>query len=413
MAYEYKGARVRGRQAGDRWVEADIGNVTLDTLNREYSYVYLTLSHPSIDHLVYLDMADAEPWWPASPPWPTVLQWLASLGNQSLPTKDELPTSVEGRVRFSDAVRAGYKIERTLEIQHPAGQNQSKIDPDLVLTRADKRYLEMYQYCLVSVNGAIHRPAAGVDGFYVPGGAVSCDLANEHQVGLIDFKAVGAIKTYPITKDMLFKANPKQRYCDSVHLQLPVDTVGKTVIFVIAGYLHVLDGVYRKVGEELYQVDMANFMLFHRYAQMHKLIDMSSMVLDSYPGNDTQLTLSQLYSDENVEALMTLPQSFIVVLDAEDVFTARHYLEKSAINGKYYAGIMPDMPCIGYQGLTEVYWPNFDWGQWVISIDHNQRPHYQIDTTDWGRQPSVSEQQLSYNPWEWAKPYFLEIGRIK
>ncbi len=414
MPYTYKAAKVRGRAASDRWQDINALNMGLDVLQRDYAYVLLTLTHSAIDHDVYLDLADAASFIPPVYPALTVAQWLVQVGNTSLPTTDEMPTSSEARVKYADAVYAGYKVDRTLQIHHPSLDHPSAFEPDVVLTRSDAPYLEMFKYCLASVNGLLHPTAAGVDGFYILHGGTSGDIAKDNYVGLYNFKELGEIKCVPITKDMLYKAHPQQKYSDTVHLSLPnEDLSGKTVMLSIGGFLHVLDDVYKQVGSNLFRVDMANYQWFHRHAILSKRIDLSTMVLDSYPGSPTTVTLSQLYSDATIEALFTLPQSFFIILDADDVYVDRHYIEKSGLNGKYYSHIVPNMPCYAYGGLLAEYWRVDDWGDYVISIDHNLDPNYNIHTTDWGRQAAVDETCRSIKPFHWTKPYFLEVGRIK
>jgi len=413
MPYTYKAARVRGRLSSSVWEDIDASNMAIDDLLTDYSKVYLTLRHPLIDHDLFLLLSDAQEMIPNKIPSYKVNEWLAMIGDRTLPTMDKMPDPYYGKLRYNDAFRAGYGIQPTVSTMHHDSDLPTSAKPDLMLTKAGVDYQEMHKFCLASVNGMFHPTAAGPDGFYILDGARQSRIANESIVGLYNFKQLGEIEIIPITADMLYKTHPRQEYKTAVNLQIPKSTSGKAVLMVIGGYLHILDNSYKQVGDGLIKIDFANLPWLERYYESRKLLDLSMLNFSESSVNVDQLTLEDLYSEENIIAYMTMANSFVVLVDTEQLYIDRHFVEKTGLNGRYISHINPDMPLFGGIGRVYEYWPVEEDGDYVLQTLDNTVDMFNARTTNWKSQTSIDNTRYTKNQFFFSKAFFLEVGRIE
>lgn len=118
---------------------------------------------------------------------------------------------------------------------------------ELVLTLPDGVLAE---HCLVAVNGVFHRTLPWLNNeLFVVEGFANIKNRGRRAVTLVNTGPLGGHTTIPLTADMIAN-QPGQDLWHGVYLQLPrhLDLSGHTLLLVLDGRLHALDGSYRLVG---------------------------------------------------------------------------------------------------------------------------------------------------------------------
>lgn len=407
--YQFVSALAKPRIATERWQSVNLSAMKLPDIYQKYSRVLVRLLNPVLTAHVTLDLEAVRN--QAAGMDITFADWLVSLGNKTLPTTTTLYLLRPRYVKYADAIHAGYKA-------HPvfpgasAGSVYPKADmTELLLTKRGLSPTEFNQYCLVNVNGFFHRATASSAGVRVMDGNKSAQLSGVNHVGVLSFEDVGAIQILPITPSMLYKQAGDQQYKDRVFINAGTAVIGKIVMLVLGGYLHVLDDkVLTRVGDRTLRVALQNVPLLDRYYQSKKYIDMSSLGLSKNTTNPDQIGLDEFYSDEALAAYMTLSQSFLVLLTATDLFVERSYVRKTPTPGMYISYETPEFPLVVDAGKVANYWYTPEDGQYALSC-HDVAQHNRLyDTIDVKNVPSITPARIPMKVAQPSHAFFMKIG---
>lgn len=314
----------------------------------------------------------------------TIVQYLESVGNKTLPLQDKLPEYRRGEVHAIDIHSHPFTYTSTVASMHENARIDEEDKHDLVLKherfKEDSRYSE---HCLVSINGLFHHFTPTEDGIFIIDGNKT---KNKHRdtthICLYDFSQVGHVKMIPITEAMVKKpVNVEMK--DNIYIDLPEDVVGKTVGICIGGYLHLHDHTYKQIGDQCLKIDFNEIRWESLFYKMKDLIDVSSLPLTDF-GNDRVLGF-ELYHDKTILALLQLSQSFIVVIDNPYIAIAEEYIGHMGTPKKYESAIPPLYPIRIAEGRFPAYKANKNTNTWVISIEDNISPlqvRYQREDDD-------------------------------
>lgn len=412
--YTCVNAILRLRGENTRMSEAQVGDVLVRDLVTKYSVVRLILTHPAIKNKVSLDINDVlSRIYQANPSF-TVDQWLTSLGNESLPVKDTVPKIVTASVKYNDAFNAGYTLNRI----HPtSGEGNEMPDEDLTdirITRGIVDYKQFYESIVVSVNGLLHISDYSTAGVKVKDAGRSVSYSNKNTIGLMSFREVGKLSFEPIKADMLKPLNEGRLLKDGFSISLPkVNLDGKVAMLSIGGFLHFGNDRYNVNGDHSIMVDWAKIPFAHRYYDSNKLIDLSSfnqtMVRNDAHGD--ALDLNQALSDESIRAYMSLPQSFIILLETDHFFYQQHQLERTALLGRYYAYEPPAYPLQLDNGLLPPYVAIKEDDVYTVAIEDNNINRYVHDTRPVTDDGYFNSDRKSNRRTESSSGYLLQMGR--
>ena len=409
--YQYKAAKARSKGLDAAWKDVDLSSVDINTLFTTYAKVILTLTHVSIDHDLYLDMDDARAQIPPSTKVRTIQDWLTALGATTLPTHDSAPIIRERLVRYRDAWLAGYDIvpvdrKRAWNAQLPEGDKN-----DLLLRRSDVDFVNLWRYCMVSVNGLFHRVGGSPEGLYVVEGGRSGAIKRDNHVGLLSFRDVGALEYIPIVPGMVYKSHPDQKYADYANVKLPAPVEGKTLLLVLGGYLHVLDSTYSQTGPTSVRINIGNLPLPERLFESIGRMNLDSLALTPSPNNPHHFAREELYADDTLEAYLTLPQSFFVVVNTPYLFAKEQQLEKTKLPGVFVTtDPMERLPMFTSLGRNCIYKPTKEWGRTVLACEDAHEIDFNFRTHQWHTQLSLDDKPYSAKPWELSRAYLLSLG---
>jgi hypothetical protein len=408
--YTLTSALGKSLTGGQQWSAIDLGDMTFATVVGNYSTVYAILTNPFLPNPVSLNLSAILP--NITNQKVTFNAYLTSIGNAALPTTPNIPVLETKYARYQDGFKAGYTIAPIGMTQAPTYPATIASKPDLMLTRANTNYTSFYQSCLVSVNGFFHMTDTdGKSGVWVDQGMQSCVLSKKNKLGILDFQDLGSLTLIPITADMIYKQNTNQSLSNHAYINAGQDLTQSTVMLVIGGYLHILDNkTFRLVGSESLMIDFNNYPLLERYYESKRFIDLSSLVMGAYPTNAEAISVEEVTSDAVMKELLTLSQSFIVLLNNTDISVNLKKVQAAKIPGLYVSYEKPQWPLLTGYGKVNEYWDIWEDGQWSLRVEDNFKDHFIFNTVDARQQLSVTNQRDPMRPYDISQGFFLQIS---
>ena len=410
--YQLESAKVKPVDRFGYWLDEDVSTKTIAELFSDYRKAYFILSNNFLlGQVLYLDMELMKTLNFLNESM-TLAEWFTDIGNLALPTTTTVPDFSPQLVRFGDAWKANYSMTAVhptfaIDVDVPASEKT-----DLLLTRVDTDYIAMGNYCLVSINGLLHRSEGSVDGLRVREAVKSSKICNKTQVGLLSFLKVGTFQILPMNRDMLVQPHPALKMKEKIYLDLGMDLNNKSVLLSLGGYLHAADGICRIAGERSICIDFYKIPFAKRYFEQRKLMDVSPLGLSSSVNNPSQISVEELFSDETIKRYIELSQSFLIIVDNPEFFSEFKLLESGELPGIYYSysNVEPDYPMQLGLGLIGNYWKQFDDGKWVMSVDRGYYDHYNFETTSYLEENSIDDTRRADKPFEYADAFEVTMG---
>lgn len=412
MPYSYVKAIAKSKERGARWVETNISGLLISDIDNTYRDVKVELSHNQLSENQVLIFEDIKHLFVSTNL--TFADWLVANGETALPTTPGTVSINISTVHYRDGFIAGFdvtpaKMGSSPDVEWPLGELR-----DLLMTKPGAIYQDVYDYCIVTVNGLVHRTSLSQYGIYIQDGAYSKELCQLNHFGLISFLDVGKIEYIDVDSTMLYKQSGQNKHYRNAHINLGVSTQGKSLIMVVGGYMHVYDKSYVQIGDGLVRIDFSNHPLIQRYYESKGVIDLSTLPYTGFDSNpDQRLTADIIESEAYIEALINLPQTFFILVDTPDLYVNRHKLEHSGLPGRFYTHLYPDFPLITERGKLSEYIPFYEDGKWVIACESNRMPNYQFETAPYRSFLSITPQKDPYKPYRRSSGYLLEIGKTQ
>lgn len=413
-------ALLRRHGGNQRLIETTVNVTPVRELVATYETVVLVLTNPALAKEVALDLAAIEDIVYTLSPTITVDAWLFNNGSATLPTTDVVPKKTAGVVKSRDLFVAGYHAE----LSHPtegAGTQAPDYDlTNLLVTRGETVYKDVFDYGLFTVNGLCHIADYSSAGVYIKGGGRSVQYANRNMIGLNSFLDVGKLTCYPIVDNMILPtmntdvgAIPLK---EGILLKLPtnIDLSKKAVMVSLAGVLFHSSDHYRPVGKNTILLDWPSIPVMELFYNVRPFIDMSTFEakLGRPEGHGDALDLNMANRDDSIKAFLKLPQSFIITVDTDNFFCDRIAVERTDLPGRYYHHERPRYPLQLENGFLMEYMTYNDDGVFVLAVDQNRINRYAHQTRPYKTEDNyVTGARQSSFPDFFGSAYLLEMGR--
>lgn len=263
-------------------------------------------------------------------------------------------------VNYRLAVHSGYKANIVnigrQEYDELAYFHKANF-PDVEITRptipTDLRLL--HDKCLMTVNGYVYPTEYYDDRLFIRDATEGMLKSRSNQLGILSFnQADTKLKKTQITKEMLVSDGDYQYY-NKLLINFP-EEVGSCML-VLAGYL-----IFEQ-PEFFYRVSDRTFVLrLDRLGYMEKLYELSrnrnifeTLGIETSVNNPSVFEVSTAISNETIEKLLTLNNSFLVEVPNYLIDTRKVYLEHSNVPGNLRTEVEPTMPMFGGCGKVIEY----------------------------------------------------------
>lgn len=403
----------KNKETSDGWSDVEVAGVTLSYLFNNYKQIILVLSNTASSRWVSLNLNDASAFLGDVEDGTTVSAWLQGLGDLALPTVSGVPVVERKTIKFNDANVAGYKAMRHHAMMAPDSPVTDADKHDVRLYRDNTDYQAMHNCMLFTFNGLLHLADRDFNGIYLKDAGKSLNICGENHIGLISFREIGALTYIPIKEEMLYKISEEQDYSEAVYVDAGVDLSDKIIMLSLGGYLHILDTNYTRISGRCIKISTNQLPIYKRYLESRKYIDLSSMeeTWERYDTNNpTYVPLEEFYKDESIVKYLTLSQSFIVAVSADNLYVKRHDIERTGIIGRYRTTMKPTLPLQTEMGRLPEYLAIPEYGIWTICIQDNFHTVYRHETSDWRTQFAVDGSRVTVNGRYFSQGGFLEIG---
>ncbi len=164
------------------------------------------------------------------------------------------------------------------------------------------------------------------------------------------------------------------------------------------------------VDEQTLCINFMNYRWLDRYYESVNHFDLSSLPIDKYQRNESQLDLTNFFSDEVIRAYLTLTQSFITLLDANEVFVEHVGIDNTPMPGMIITTLKPNLPLIGGYGRLLDYWYTYEDRQYSLTCADDSIDSHVFNTTNWYNLSSVADSRITTQRSTKGPAYFLRMG---
>jgi len=409
--YTYVKAIALARSIGSQWKEVDLSNILVYDIFTTYTKVFLVLNNDVLNQDVNVDMDTLRQQY--SNYTGTLTELLVEIGNRTLQTVATLPNTLVKFAKYSDAVRAGYKIKLTIAGQNlPDNYPQSEMK-DLKVTRPGyTTSMDLIQdYCLVSVNGYFHWTDAQSQTAYVYNGGETMRKSKLNHLGILSFYDIGHLQKIKLDPDRIIPVDANSHLRDKILFTIDQDLTDKSYFLVMGGYLvFPKEGVFYQSGEKTFTLDINRLPYVERLFESNNYLDLSELQLTELPINPDAYNVDELFSDEVILKYLTMSQSFLVIVDTPHLVTNKIHIRASQLPGMFTSYQDPVYPLIVNDGKIAEYWKTQEDGFWAVNVQDSFLRNYVISEQPVQQLETVTDQLVSSQPFRHSRGFLLEIA---
>lgn len=406
-------------QNGLRWVEQDLATalaIEVHSVGSVLGQTRMVLTHSTDKNKFFLFdfFADSLPFVQRFEQEMTLGQWFVALGNTALPTKTF--TTVETvQALYSDAIHAGFKVEMVVSGGQPSLELPWAAKTDLLVTKEGLTGGMMEANTLASVAGYLHRTYSSTAGLYVMQGGRTVQQSDINSLGLISFAKLGGCKIVPITAKMLGGLPAAGTELDTpIYVSVPgVDWSKSSAMLVLLGHLIPLGNVFRAVGNGLFEINLLQYPYLERFLTAEQYMDLSQIrsVTSKKKDAPTMISVPESRGRAFIQEMLTISQSFIVVVNSPDVYFNRIPLEIGQHPCAFYHHETVKAPCQHHDGRMLNYLLHDHGLKWTLMAPEGTHDHMRMHDIRWRNVNAVDSVRSNRDRRRPARPHILEIKR--
>lgn len=398
-----------------QWEELDASSMSLSSLFLNFRRFIVVLEDSRRPDLLFVDF---EQFRSAESHYENTLDvFIQAKGEDyNFATITALPNADVGYVKYNHAIAAGYhaQLDKAGYVLPENAAVELKTDIKLTRPEVDTDFEMLYDYCLFSVNGMLHKRDYDGKHVFITDGGKSCMKADNNQLGIYSFRDVSKLDVIPITDNMITVPATFQALQERVMLNLPEEKSIKSFFLVIGGYMVLPHAQSCWVGNDnsIY-LDVKQLSMLERVLESRDLIDLEPLGLASSSVNPNAINVEELYSDVVIRKWLTLSQSFIVLLDTDNLFFDRRYIRQMRAPGIFTAYQKPEYPLVLDQGRLGEYWNIQEDRYWSVTLTDSFRKNYQHRRELRTRLKDIDGSLAFDVPFYFSQAYLLEMGAYK
>lgn len=339
----------------------DISLMTVGFIQDNFLDGYIELSNINLDDNVFLTIQDFRQ---INLPYrldQTFEYWLSFIGNKTILNVTETrPNYVSAIVKARNAMQSDFKIKYVDRRYDPDKPMAIGAQNDLYLSKpyVDKQILQ--RRMLTTVNGYLHPTVPYQDGVAIVGGGSLVKTIGDINVGILSFASVGDLTMKAITNDNLFSYKGGIPLSEKCIVSLDTSLIGKSVIVVIAGYPIVGSDIVSIASDEqgILNINTRRFdIVTHLNRQLGKINLESLGILNNGDIHSLRpMSKQAILSDLITRKYLTLPQSFVIIVDTPELTIERIPVVSSGIRDVHINLSEPNLPIIDSYGRIVEYW---------------------------------------------------------
>lgn len=361
------------------WGDINISSLTVKEIYNQYRELYLVLENPLLVEPVNVNTADIKNEFINYEG--TLADLFIEIDNRALPTVDTIPKYKTKWAIYADAYSQGFKVDITEPGRAPDGKTLRDNKTELCITRPRLNAKNMYEHCLVSLNGYFYPTDHDDSSLYILNGGKSLLKSRRNQIGILSFQDIAKIEIVPVTNGMISKMNNTGSYSDEVIFSLDPKYENKSVILCLAGHLVFPNSQsFFKIGDNDWLLGVSDLPIIERYFESKKFIDYTNLGLTQFTDNPDKIDVEEFLSDEVLEKYFTHEQSFFIIVDTPNLIKTYNHLRHSKLPGMFTAYEEPTSLLFVGRGRSAEYWKTYEDGHWAVNVVNSYMPNRTFDS---------------------------------
>jgi hypothetical protein len=383
--YRFVSSYLKPRGAAYTYQDIDISLKTIDYIQKEYIDGYIELSNPALSDNIFITIQEFRELKLPHRLDQTFEYWLAYIKNRTINGTESRPNYETNIVRARNAAQASYKFNLCKRTLAPNANIAVGDMNDVYLHKSGVNLKMLRERSLVTVNGYLHPHVPYYDGIAIVGGGSQHKLIGELMVGILSFATIGDIQMIPITKERISKYSDGVLYSDRVVIDTGRDLTNKSVIVSIAGYPLISSPLVNVVSDAtgVIKLNMRGFDIVRHVNNSVGEINLESCGIVT-PNEDLgmpPLSMNYLRSDIMMLQYLTLPQSFIAIIDAPTLTVDRFPVTSTGVPHRHISESEPNMPMMDSNGKLVEYWIDPQNGPFSVMTRPDYYKTYLYETT--------------------------------
>lgn len=414
--YRFVSSYLKPRGAANAYENIDISLQTIEYIQKQYIDGYIELSNPTLTDNIFITIQEFRELKLPHRLNQTFEYWLAYIKNATIHGTEDRPNYTTSLVRSRNIVQSGYTFnlcKRTLDPNAPIAIGDMN---DLYIYRFGVPLETLRKRSLVTVNGYLHPHVPYYDGIAVVGGGSQHKLIGELTVGLLSFASVADLQMVPITEDKITRYQPGVPYSNKVVLDLGRDLRNKSVIVVIGGFPLISSPLVSIVGDEsgVVTIDTRTFDIVRHVNNSVGDVNLEScgIVTPDPIKGIPPLSANYLRSDIFMLKYLTLPQSFVVIVDTPTLVVEKTSVPPSGLPARHITMSEPNLPIMDSDGRILEYWIAPQNGPYAVMTRNNYYKQYLYETIQ-QYEPDDHTRVLPVSGFEVQSLDFLKIISVR
>lgn len=414
--YILKQAYLKKINSEESYLFYDISQFTIQQILESFVDGYFLLTHSQLKGNFYLSLENLR-----NSNVPLILNltlqdWFGTNGRVELNVSKKPILYKKGIVKYSDAILAGYEIN-SIGRRMRKDANISQADKvDILVEKNNVPKQDLYTKTLFSVSGFIHRSIPYENGVALLGGGETFNLTKQNTVGVLSFKECGRLTQVELTEGMVKNVSPEIPLIHTTLINSKHDLNGKCVFLVLAGYLIINNGIVEIVNYDqgLVKVNTNKLRIVDMILNSVDKINLDSIgvfTVGDRIATKHKVRLQDIQSDICIEKLFLLPQSFLVIVEADSIGMNRIAVQTTGLPTVYEYHEEPYLPLMSSRGLLKEYWKrNTTWG-WVLKTNDDIEYFKMNDTILLEYKQPLNNQSYRYQ-WYHDTPELVQIETV-
>lgn len=353
----------------------DISLQTLRTIKSTYIDGYIELANVALTDNIFVTIDEFRELNLPMRDNHTFEYWLRYIGNKTIPGVEIRPDYITREVKSRNVLHAGYKVDLCKRTQAPNNTLAIGDMNDVYLRKENVDVNILRTRSLTTVNGFFHPHVPYYDGVAIVGGGSQCKYLGKLQVGLWSFSGIGDVQMIPIKEDMIHRFKTGVLLANKAIVDMNTDIENKSILVFIAGYMLTGTNLVSVMSDVtgVIKIDMRAFDLVRRVTQAHGHINLESagFTYDPEDSSLTQFSANKILSDVVTKKIMSLPQSFIAIIDTPSLSITRHPIAKTGLIDRRISITEPNLPIIDSCGRCPEYWIQSQNTAYSIHLPHS------------------------------------------